>query len=321
MNRLTDKYIKIINKICSCPICNSKIVASKDKIVCTSCNAHFQVKYGVPILINPNIKESTHHSYKEFTIGKNYLAKNKYNVNKVIANYTASTNGNLYKDKEIKVIIIPNIDLQITTRKKILLDIGCGWGRWCFAAAKKKYTSIGIDTNLELLIAAKEYAEDNNIDAVFIYADALNLPFKRNIFDIIFSFSVLQHFPKKDFFSVLSKTNKFLKKKGLFRFQIMNFFGIMCLYRNFIYRKKAQKYFYPEYYSINEITNFSKKYYSKITSENCSFFTQARFTDFSIFTTKEKIIMCFVFLINAFAKILPFMKFFADNIYINLYKK
>ena len=321
MNKLSNNYVKLIKDLCACPSCKSELLVKKDNIKCKKCKNKFSIIKGIPILIDPKINKSTHTSYKSFKIDKDLLKKGKYvnfnYINKVIA----FTNGFFYQKNKNKKITIPNIDLKRANKRDLLLDIGCGWGRWCFSASKKNYLPVGVDTYLDLLLAAKRYSEENNIDAFFIYADALNLPFKKNKFNTIFSFSVFQHFPKKDFFSVLKNTKNILKKNGLFKFQIMNIMGLRCIYTNFILRKKHAKHFFPEYYFINEIISYCKKYYSKTSVTNCSFFTQARITDYDIFTTKYKIFMNFAYLINTLCKIIPFMKYFSDNVYISLNKK
>lgn len=321
MNKLSNNYVKLIKDLCVCPSCKSELLVKKDNIKCKKCQRKFSIIQGIPILIDSKISNSTHNKYKNFKIDKNALKKDKYANSNYINKYLAATNGFFYEKKKNKKIAIPNIDLKTSNSRDLLLDIGCGWGRWCFAASKKNYLPVGIETNLNLLLTAKRYSEENNIDAFFIYADALNLPFKKNKFNTIFSFSVFQHFPKKDFFSVLKSTKNILKKNGLFKFQIMNIVGLRCIYTNFILRKKQPKHFFPEYYFINDIISYCKKYYSKTSVTNCSFFTQARITDYNSFTTKHKIFMNFTYLINTLCKIFPFMKYFSDNVYINLSKK
>ena len=321
MNKLSNNYIKLIKDLCVCPSCKSELLVKKDNIKCKKCQKKFSIIKGIPILIDSKISNSTHDMYKNFKIDKALYKNGKYDVFKYINKIEASTNGFFYQKKKNKNVSIPNIDLKTANNRDLLLDIGCGWGRWCFSASKKNYLPVGVDTLLSYLLAAKRYSEENNINAYFIYADALNLPFKKNIFDTIFSFSVFQHFPKKDFFSMLKNTKKILKKNGLFKFQIMNITGIRCIYTNFILRKKQGKHFFPEYYFINDIISYCKKYYSKTSVTNCSFFTQARITDYNSFTTKHKIFMNFTYLVNTLCKILPFMKYFSDNLYVNLSKK
>ena len=170
------------------------------------------------------------------------------------------------------------------------------------------------------MIVAKKYCEENNIDAYFIYADILNLPFKDKKFDLVFSFSVLQHFPRDKFFKVVKEVRKLLNDGGLFKFQIMNVIGIRSLYNNLILRHKTKKYFFPEFYFPYKIIKYSKNYYSSASFVNCSFFTQANEVDYELFNVKYKFLFKISSFFNFIQKYIPFLKYFSDNLYINLKK-
>src|SRR5204862_87976 len=71
-----------------------------------------------------------------------------------------------------------------------------GWGRWCFAAARRGYVPIGIDPSLEAIAAGRRIARQLGVDAHFLVADARRLPFRDDAVDVAFSYSVFQHFAK-----------------------------------------------------------------------------------------------------------------------------
>jgi SAM-dependent methyltransferase len=76
---------------------------------------------------------------------------------------------------------------------KLVLDVGCGTGRFVDVANRLGARVVGID-----LSAAAEVAERNLADRaeVTIYqADVFNLPFKPESFDYIYSIGVLHHTP------------------------------------------------------------------------------------------------------------------------------
>lgn len=76
---------------------------------------------------------------------------------------------------------------------KLVLDIGCGPGRFVEVARNKGATVIGIDYSIAADAAAKNFANDPNV--CIVQADALKLPFPRDTFDAAFSIGVLHHTP------------------------------------------------------------------------------------------------------------------------------
>jgi len=75
---------------------------------------------------------------------------------------------------------------------KLVLDVGCGMGRFAEVATRWGAQVVGID-----LSQAAEAAADNlrNRDATFFQADVFKLPFRPESFDIIYSIGVLHHTP------------------------------------------------------------------------------------------------------------------------------
>jgi len=75
-----------------------------------------------------------------------------------------------------------------------VLDVGCGTGEFLVSAAKRGCCEVfGIEPNYELVYLAKMRLRLNKIDGKIIRAIGENIPFKDNTFDIVTSFSVLEH--------------------------------------------------------------------------------------------------------------------------------
>ena len=75
---------------------------------------------------------------------------------------------------------------------KLVLDVGCGMGRFAEVATRWGAQVVGID-----LSRAPEAAADNLKDrnALFFQADVFKLPFQPGSFDLIYSIGVLHHTP------------------------------------------------------------------------------------------------------------------------------
>jgi len=93
---------------------------------------------------------------------------------------------------------------------KLVLDVGCGMGR--FMEVAKNYGSevVGIDLSKAVDVARKNLIKNKKCH--FIQADVFNLPFKDEIFSAVYSIGVLHHTPntKKAFMCL----PRLLKKGG-----------------------------------------------------------------------------------------------------------
>lgn len=75
---------------------------------------------------------------------------------------------------------------------KLVLDVGCGMGRFAEVVTRWGAHVVGIDLSLACEVAAQNLADRN---AVFFQADVFKLPFAPSSFDFIYSIGVLHHTP------------------------------------------------------------------------------------------------------------------------------
>lgn len=76
---------------------------------------------------------------------------------------------------------------------KLVLDAGCGAGRFLDLAARAGGEVVGVDLSLAIEVSLENLG--NLPNAHFIQADLLHLPFPPNTFDFIYSIGVLHHTP------------------------------------------------------------------------------------------------------------------------------
>ena len=89
---------------------------------------------------------------------------------------------------------------------KLVLDVGCGMGRFAEVASRWGAQVVGVDLS-RAPEAAAENLKDRN--AVFFQADVFQLPFRPRSFDFIYSLGVLHHTPNcEQAFKVLPRLLK-----------------------------------------------------------------------------------------------------------------
>lgn len=77
---------------------------------------------------------------------------------------------------------------------KVVLDMGCGSGRYTLALAKAGAAKvIGVDVQSKSFAVAKKWAQENNLPVEFREANVHCLPFEDESFDFVFSNGVLHH--------------------------------------------------------------------------------------------------------------------------------
>jgi 2-polyprenyl-3-methyl-5-hydroxy-6-metoxy-1,4-benzoquinol methylase len=93
---------------------------------------------------------------------------------------------------------------------KLVLDVGCGMGRFAEVATRWGARVVGIDLSAAAEVAAKNLADR---DFVAFQADVFALPFAPESFDVIYSVGVLHHTP--DCEAAVKALGKYLKPGGV----------------------------------------------------------------------------------------------------------
>lgn len=127
-----------------------------------------------------------------------------------------------------------------------ILDVGCGNGEDCKILAAQANYIVGVD-----LFLGSPLPKASNLD--FIVADACNLPFKNNFFDIVFEKDVLHHVQNHE--NALREMKKVAKNKGI------------------VVTVEANRYnpiFYIHMTLMKNHQHFTKKYFEKLLTQNFS---------------------------------------------------
>ena len=117
-----------------------------------------------------------------------------------------------FDDEEINFIAKDYFDIvqDKDIKNKIVLDAGCGSGRWSkYIVNKAKHIEL-VDPSEAVFVAAKLLKNFSNVS--ISHASIDQLPFKDEYFDFIMSLGVIHHIPNMEL--ALKHLTSKLKKKG-----------------------------------------------------------------------------------------------------------
>jgi SAM-dependent methyltransferase len=118
---------------------------------------------------------------------------------------------NYYIDLLQKIALEKVLDLR---GDEVVLDFGCGSGRFSYWIAPKVKKVIGLEATPEMIQLAEKNRRANNVD--FMLYDGIHFPVFSYLFDIMLSVWVLQYMEGNTLERTLSELTKYSKKGGRF---------------------------------------------------------------------------------------------------------
>jgi SAM-dependent methyltransferase len=200
-----------------------------------------------------------------------------------------------------------------------LLDVGCNWGRWTLAAAGAGYRAVGIDPALEAIAAARRVAAQLGRGAGYLVADARHLPFPDASFDVVFSYSVLQHFGKGDALRALSEIGRVLRPGGRALVQMANAFGPRNLYRQLARRRFREPYgvFGVRYWTPGELVEaFSEAIGPARLAVDGFFALNAQPSDVELLPRRYRLVVRASEVLRRASERVPALRSVADSLYV-----
>ena len=202
-----------------------------------------------------------------------------------------------------------------------MLDIGSGWGRWLVAGANKGFIPIGADLRLEFCQTARQTLKYFGKNGYTVVADLKKLPFKPGIFDLVWSYGVIQHTHKDRMLSCLSDINKILANDGYTYLQFPNYKGFRNYYFGPVKTSELQRNncnsWAVRYYTIDEYRQFFENEFGNFYFEDHCFFGIGIFPeDLKYVSFKNKILCSISLLMSGLTKIVIPLKYISDSIFV-----
>ncbi len=200
---------------------------------------------------------------------------------------------------------------------ELLLDIGCGWGRWSIAAGRKGYSPVGVDPSLGWVLTAQRVASKLGLPGKFVVADGRYLPFRAGLFDVAFSFGVLQHFSKDNVKLALGEVARVLKDGGTSLVQLVNRCGLRSLQHQIRRGFREGRNFEVRYWTVPEIR---KTFFQLIGPSSVSvdsfFGLGIQPQDKPLMPRKYRLVVNCSEALRTLSESMRWMTYFADSVYI-----
>jgi len=103
----------------------------------------------------------------------------------------------------------------------LLLDLGCGTGSFCVEMAKRGYDMIGVDISPDMLSCAREKAESNGVDILFLNQDMTGFELYGTVDAAVCLMDSINYITgKRDLKRMFKLVKNYLNPDGLFIFDI-----------------------------------------------------------------------------------------------------
>lgn len=212
-----------------CPVCGGELflteleyngsVIEEGILHCGSCKIEYPIIKGIPRLLPTELLPKLVSGYEAF-LKKHNLARldeiqfTAYDTDERIAKgfeFEWKKHSKILSEHEEEFLhVLGDVIAPASLKGKVVLDAGCGQGRFTYFSHKYgAHTIIAFDLGEQVLLASRNLRPYENIHVV--QASIYKPPF-RSVFDQIFSIGVIHHLPQpEDAFRILYNL---LKERG-----------------------------------------------------------------------------------------------------------
>lgn len=242
-------------------------------------------------------------------------------VDPVVEQIIAATCGNLYLRLvgNLPRYPIPNFRLK-DGGGRVLVDLGCNWGRWCVAAAREGFAPIGIDPQIGAVLAARRVAEQLGVKAHFICADARHLPLRAGVADVIFSYSVIQHLSRDDVAKVVATSERVMKPGARLFVQMPNVTGPRCFYQWARRGFNDGTGFNVRYWTLGQLRRMFGRIGTVGFEIDCFFGIGLQPSDADLMPSQWCLLLRASEMLRGLEGIVPGLKWLADSVYVDARK-
>lgn len=168
-----------LDGLVACPLCRGPLTHEEDRYACLSCVKSYPVQNGIPRFLG-DLSRDAQQIRRSF-----HLEHTKYLESR-----------HVHFGPQLVAQWLEDVQLPPEYFKgKVVLDAGCGSGRWTFALASLGASVVAVDFT-DSGVEVTHQATDGMGNVAVLQADILRLPFKPDSFDFVVSWGVLHHTPE-----------------------------------------------------------------------------------------------------------------------------
>jgi SAM-dependent methyltransferase len=297
-----------------------------DETSCSCARQHtYAVVRGIPVMLRDDTVANHDVFYESLAAENNEepAALPLGAIDPFVQSEIVKTNGNLYRDLRGRLTRypIPRFPVADGANRKVL-DLGCSWGRWCVAAERAGFHAVGIDPSLRAVEAAQRVARQMGVAPEFLVSDARSLPFPNESFDLVFSYSVLQHFSHQDVYAALKEAERVLKPGGTILIQMANILGPRQMYNQIVdLIRRERKIFRVRRWLPWHILTAFREIVGPTTLEPDGFFTlNPQLTDVDILPPFSRFVVRLSSRLCQISADVPPLRFLADSVFVEAKK-
>lgn len=309
-----------------CPRDRLRLELAGNTLLCAA-DHEYPVVDGIPVLLVSE-REATHAScwvsLDEAAAGRTGdVEPLGEGIDPRVADVIGATCGYLYRHLIGRLPRYPIPELRLPEGDgKLFLEVGCSWGRWCFAAARRGYRAVGIDPSLLAVRAARRVSSQLGIPGSFVVGDARALPFPSETFDVVFSYSVFQHFAKDAVAESLAEIERVLDPAGISLVQMANKYGLRSFYGQARRRFTEPRDFDVRYWGPGELERVFEERIGPSTLSVDGFFSlNAQASDIDLMPARYRAVIRASDALRAASERIGALKQVADSLYVTSRKR
>jgi SAM-dependent methyltransferase len=167
-----------LDRLLVCPVCRGDLRREPGQYVCLGCAGSYPIVGGIPRFV-PELQQEEQQVKGSFDLEHSRYQDSHY----------------LHFTPKLVQQWLDEIQLPADWfRGKLVLDAGCGSGRWTYAMAQLGATVVAVDlTNAGVEVTRRATAQLDRVAA--LQASVFHLPFRPGSFDLVVSWGVLHHTP------------------------------------------------------------------------------------------------------------------------------
>jgi SAM-dependent methyltransferase/uncharacterized protein YbaR (Trm112 family) len=219
-------------RLLACPRDHSPLQIQDSAVKCARGHTYV-IEQGVPVFAEHPRREPVPLNMPPLTQTDNSAAAPRAQsaaIDPFVNGWIVNTNGNLYWRTRGRLPRYPIPAWPFGEGGgRVLLDIGCGWGRWSIAAARAGFQPIGLDLHVDALAAATRVSRQLNVRGDFLCSGIDELSLGSRSVDCVFSYSVLQHIEKNVVLRGFREIARVLKPDGTCIIQLPNKIGLVSI--------------------------------------------------------------------------------------------